>query len=561
MLGTEFLKGQGLGNQLFCYVTARCIAEDNGYEFGTAGQQQFANNIHSQSGMYFMDIDLGNKIHDISTYTRYDEKDSRIYMPNSRHDIQHGCYVAGADEAMLHVADNTLLYGNMQSEKYFGHHKDDIKKWLRVRDEFNTYEYTRDNLCIMNMRGGEYTGSPELYLEKAYWVHAMEKMRSIRSDMQFMIVTEDIAQANKMFPDIPAYHFDMGRDYVVVKNATYLIVSNSSFAFFPAYTSDTLRYCIAPKYWARHNVSDGYWASEQNIYSCFEYMDRKGNLYTAEECKQELEEYKKKSVKYKRINIKYDVAKQEHLLRRMELIQKIKNKIVRLKMKITHNGNMCKVSARRCKINLKGSNNSLFSLSKLVNCNILLKGHESKIQINEGCMIENCDIVVAGKSSVLKISKNAYIKNVKISLYGDECQVIIGQNFSLGNNSEIVVSNNSKMIFGKNISIGNNFYANASEGEDVIIDDNCLFSKDITIRNSDSHVINQKGVRINPAKRVSIAEHVWLGDGVMVLKGCKIQKDVIIGARSILTNNEYCESSIYAGAPPKKIKSDVEWER
>ena len=27
MIGTELLKGQGLGNALFCYVAARCIAK------------------------------------------------------------------------------------------------------------------------------------------------------------------------------------------------------------------------------------------------------------------------------------------------------------------------------------------------------------------------------------------------------------------------------------------------------------------------------------------------------------------------------------------------------
>ena len=331
MLGTEFLKGQGLGNQLFCYVTARCIAEDNGYEFGTAGQEQFANNIHSQSGMYFMDIDLGNKIDDISSFTRYDEKDSRIYMPNSRHDIQHGCYVAGTDEKMLHVADNTLLYGNMQSEKYFGHHKDDIKKWLHVRDEFNTYEYTKDNLCIMNMRGGEYTGSPELYLEKAYWVHAMQRMKRIVPDMKFIIVTEDVPKAKILFPEIEAYHFDMGRDYVVVKNARFLIMSNSSFAFFPAYTSDTIQYCIAPKYWARHNVSDGYWASEQNIYTCFEYMDRKGNLYTAEQCKEELENYKHTNKSYQRIDQPYTQDEQKSYMQKLMKQYRMKQKMEKIK--------------------------------------------------------------------------------------------------------------------------------------------------------------------------------------------------------------------------------------
>ena len=103
-----------------------------------------------------------------------------------------------------------------------------------------------------------------------------------------------------------AYHFDLAKDYTVIKNAHYLILSNSTFAFFPAFTSDTVKYIIAPKYWARHNVSDGYWASEQNIYSDFVYMDRKGKLFTAEECRQELEDYKAKSENYKRIGCKLE---------------------------------------------------------------------------------------------------------------------------------------------------------------------------------------------------------------------------------------------------------------
>ena len=61
MIGTEIFKGAGLGNQLFFYVTARCIAEDLGYEFGLIDGENFANNIHSDCGLYFMDLDLGKE--------------------------------------------------------------------------------------------------------------------------------------------------------------------------------------------------------------------------------------------------------------------------------------------------------------------------------------------------------------------------------------------------------------------------------------------------------------------------------------------------------------------
>ena len=300
MIGTEFIDGQGLGNQLFCYVTARAVAEENGYEFGTAGQECFAVNIHSNRGMYFMDIDLGHAIskNEKENFKVYHDSEIRLYIGNSKHDMEHGCYIAGADENIHHVEDDTLIYGNMQDESYFIKHLDQIRQWLKVKPEYDSFEYSRENLCIINMRGGEYTGSPELFIDKKYWIHGMREMRKIRPDMEFMIITDDVDSAKKILPGIPAYHFDIGKDYVTLKNAHYLLLSNSSFACLPAHTSETVKYVIAPKYWARYNVSNGYWASEQNIYSLFHYMDRKGRIFSAEECREELARYKKKSAVY-----------------------------------------------------------------------------------------------------------------------------------------------------------------------------------------------------------------------------------------------------------------------
>lgn len=321
MIGTEFLKGQGLGNQLFCYVTARCIAKELGCEFGTAGQEQLAVNIHSKKGMYFMNMDLGEVIRDrddmaAKGLSRYDEKEVRFFMGTAVHDMTHGCYVTGADVALHSLPDNTLIYGNMQDESYFGKYRDDIREWLKVMPEYDSHEFTRDNLCIINVRGGEYTGHPELYLSRRYWLNGIKNMKKIRPDMEFIIVTDDPENAKKILPGIPVYHGNLDQDYVMIKNAKYLLLSNSTFAFFPAYTSDTLECAIAPKYWARHNVSDGYWASEQNIYSIFQYQDRKGRLYSPEECRRELEEYKRTSSRYQKAG-----QKPEGIMNRLYLLQ------------------------------------------------------------------------------------------------------------------------------------------------------------------------------------------------------------------------------------------------
>ncbi|MBR5597751.1 MAG: glycosyl transferase [Lachnospiraceae bacterium] len=303
MIGTEVTHGDGLGNQLFRYITARCIALDRGEEFGVLGKETFANNMHSDCGLYFMDLDFGKEVKREDFKQTYNEKEKRLYLGNSAHDLQHGTYVAGTDWEMYKVPADTLLWGNMQAEDYYLKYKEEIKKWLKVKPEFDCYDFSKDDLCILHIRCTDYMDCPELFIKKSYWKKGMKNMRKINPNMRFMIITNDVKEANKILPGIPAYNFDLAKDYSIIKNAKYLLLANSSFTYFPAFTSETVKYIIAPKYWARHNVSDGYWSSEQNIYTGFHYQDRKGKIFTAEECRNELEEYKKTSKKYKNVDV------------------------------------------------------------------------------------------------------------------------------------------------------------------------------------------------------------------------------------------------------------------
>ena len=295
-----------MGNQLFCYVTARAIAKERGCSFGTAGADTLVHNIHDNSGMYFMDLDLGEIIadSDIGRYQRFDDDDTRIYNGSSWHDIHHGAYVSGAKESIHEVADDTLLYGNLQDESYFSRYADEIGEWLKVKPEYDTHQYTADDLCIIHLRCGDYMNEPGLFLSRRYWMNGVKNMRSVNPDMRFLVITDEVENAKKILPEFEAVTNDIGTDYAIIKNARYLLLANSSFAVFPAMTNKELKLAIAPKYWARHNVSDGYWASEQNIYSFLTYQDRKGKLFSAEECRKELAEYKSRSRRYKKRNTK-----------------------------------------------------------------------------------------------------------------------------------------------------------------------------------------------------------------------------------------------------------------
>ena len=126
----------------------------------------------------------------------------------------------------------------------------------------------------------------------------MNNMTKINPNMEFVVITDDIKASQDMLPEIPAYHFSVDKDYTIIKNAKHVILSNSTFPFFAVFTSDTIENIIAPKYWARHNVSDGYWGSGQNLYSEWNYQDREGNLQSYAECLSEFEEYSERNNLY-----------------------------------------------------------------------------------------------------------------------------------------------------------------------------------------------------------------------------------------------------------------------
>lgn len=80
--------------------------------------------------------------------------------------MTHGCYVTAADEGMFQVADNMLLFGNMQAEEYYIAYKKQIKQWLKVKQEYDCHDFTDKNLCVLHLRCSDYMDSPELYLRK-----------------------------------------------------------------------------------------------------------------------------------------------------------------------------------------------------------------------------------------------------------------------------------------------------------------------------------------------------------------------------------------------------------
>jgi hypothetical protein len=116
-------------------------------------------------------------------------------------------------------------------------------------------------------------------------------MLLINPNFEFIVITDDVYTAKNFFPNFKVFHFDIATDYTIIKNAHYLILSNSSFPYFATFTSETIKYIIAPKYWGRYNISDGYWSCGYNIYRNHNYIDKDNKIFSFEDCKKEFIKY------------------------------------------------------------------------------------------------------------------------------------------------------------------------------------------------------------------------------------------------------------------------------
>lgn len=251
--------GSGLGNQLFRYVAIRTLAEDNGWDFGLIGPENFKGHFMSLDMGALVDIpyalETGGKILPISSMASFAEK--RVEYA--------GVDVRGYDYDILSVEDNTIIDGEFQDEKYWGHRLPDISKWLHTEPLFMP-----NDLCIIGFRGGEYKYTQDLYLPQSYWQKAIAMMREINPRMRFQAVTDDPEAAREMLPNDVKITHELAADWRSIRSARYLIIANSSFGILPALLNNNVRKTIAPRFWGRHNT--GVWATAQNYYGKFTYI-------------------------------------------------------------------------------------------------------------------------------------------------------------------------------------------------------------------------------------------------------------------------------------------------
>ena len=308
MLVNEMYLGSGLGNQIWASVVTRIIAEKLGYNYGIKGK-----NLWKGAGWmpYFWGEDVvggsspdGGPPDTLPEGIRYwyrERQEGHYKEGRHHHDMNP------IDHGLFFLPDNTKIDGTFQNLLYIEDRKDDIREWCKVDEDKIIYDYSSDDICVIHFRGGDYS-TGHSFLPTQYYQMAIQRMKELRSDMKFVIVTDDVDLAIKHIPGIevvgaavsnepggPNYKIGwyqmkggpLSIDYTILHTAKNVIMSSSTFSFWPVWLSNNLQNIIVPMYWFDWNYSDGWWRPVDSIVTEWTYMDRNGNLKNGDECWQE----------------------------------------------------------------------------------------------------------------------------------------------------------------------------------------------------------------------------------------------------------------------------------
>ena len=238
-----------LGNQMFQYAALKGIAERHGYDFMIPNNKDV------------MVDSLGNKLR-TEIFNPFD-LNVKVGILQTENYLQEHHYEYSVD-LVNNCPDNFSLWGFFQTEKYFKHIEDQIRKDFtfkkQIRDECKEIiEEVFDNPIALHVRRGDFLINHANHhnLSMDYYAKALSKFDKKR---QVVVFTDDPKWAfeQELFADdrfiisneVGPYH-----DLYLMTQCDDFIIANSTFSWWGAWLANRGT-VIAPKKWFGPNNID-----------------------------------------------------------------------------------------------------------------------------------------------------------------------------------------------------------------------------------------------------------------------------------------------------------------
>lgn len=194
---------------------------------------------------------------------------------------------------------------------------------------------------------------------------------------------------------------------------------------------------------------------------------------------------------------------------------------------------------------------------------IKIKGKLNSVQFKKNSRIKNSKLIVIGNKNIIFINDDASINNLNLVIKGSGNYVEIGKETKISKLDITISSNSSKLIIGNKTTVSGFSEIIIKEGESIQIGRDCMISRGVIFRTSDSHsIVSVKDKkRVNFAKSILIGDHVWIGQNVSILKGSEIKQNSIIASNTTITKRIDDTNVVIGSVPAKILKTNVNWDR
>ena len=229
-----------LANQRFQYASLKGIARNRGYEYCLPPRKYFGVNDDNVKNS---DVILYDVFPNILKSNRFEFNQANVLMER-RHDFD--------EELFLNCPDGVDLLGYYQTEKYFKHIEDEIRKDFSFDQELldTCKGFIEGDTISLHIRRGDYVVNPNHPTQTMeYYEEALSKL----PELPVIVFSDDSewCKQQKLF-DNDRFMIAEGNttdcDLCLMSLCKYHIIANSSFSWWGAWLANS-KQVIAPKNW------------------------------------------------------------------------------------------------------------------------------------------------------------------------------------------------------------------------------------------------------------------------------------------------------------------------
>lgn len=189
---------------------------------------------------------------------------------------------------------------------------------------------------------------------------------------------------------------------------------------------------------------------------------------------------------------------------------------------------------------------------------IHIKGNkDNSIDINNE--MSHSSITIDGNNNC--ICSHGTLQHTNIKIIGNNNSITFKKGSIILKSTITIRANNASFIIGERTHVLNGTFICQGNDNYIHIGNDCLFSANVELWNSDTHtILDDKGKIINKSKPIIVGDHVWIGKHVKILKGVTIGENAIVGMCSVVSTDVE-PYTINAGIPCKQIKKGINWDK